>query len=317
MPKVVVTFTGLFLLARDQDLDTSGNPAGDIRSVVALAVDARAGRGHAPGHAAGTKAPEPHVGFVRVPAGNLRDTPGLAGTSDLDEVVMRLDRTEIALQGPNLTGPIKSENDNHLDQIPKVADFSRHAVLKDLGLGLDPKCLESPPRDGVLGRFRFAGGKIGVPDARYASYIKAPDPGGAPSGGTSTDRGTEIELSNQIEWTCDVPDGTQVSLELKRFDDGTSRGLALQPDERGNIRIDLFNTCATNPLEWPELGPRGGAEVDVDFQWFYSLMTGKLPDRLPVPVRPGGAGAADPWTCMLATIAIVAVSLPWFGTGGV
>lgn len=103
----------------------------------------------------------------------------------------------------------------------------------------------------------------------------------------------QTTFANVVRWTRTVD---SVAVTVRGFEPSSPvTRIPLAPAAGSSlVRIKVANLCATNPLEWDELGIRAADHDDVDFKWLYRLLkprSGTWADvlkgnRLPIPHLP-------------------------------
>jgi hypothetical protein len=226
-----------------------------------------------------------HVGYLRF---NLADCgiavpPGLS-QSPYYEVVHRFDR--------DLLEFVVTGTDQPLTVNPMVPRFEGFAPDRALGgkasllVPADGVFTSTPPVE-LLMRTVLTGGTLAGNQAREDwFFVNLFDSG---------QRAYRGIFSNVVTWTRRVE---SVSLRLTNFEGlRPAVEIPLNPASAGPdavVRVKVANFCATNPLEWEELGLRQVGQDDEDFKWLYRLLkprTGTWDDllkgqRLPIPLIP-------------------------------
>lgn len=297
-----VEFSGLCLYVVSQKLDSDGKPVFDgekpvIEKVGVLMPDARRRMGFDPPKHLDETLAEPHVGYIRLNLANLVHVipPG----TDTDyrerpeyELLHRFNRQVLDFDGTFEAGTMEASL-----QIPDLGCISKK--LKRI-----PKLFEADPPPELLMRTVLVGGNLQsmkVPAEEWIIPRRLDRCLDKPYGG---------KFASWVKWTRSVVSET-VEVRITGF--GATEPQAtflLRPAEgEDTVSVKIANLCAYNPLEWMEMNPRRVAGPDLDFKWFYKLVTPEVPyaellqdDKLPVPEPTGNSPVTGAEDCMPAKI---------------
>ncbi|HEU4557277.1 MAG TPA: hypothetical protein VFS20_05485 [Longimicrobium sp.] len=150
---------------------------------------------------------------------------------------------------------------------PEVPDLKRFAPNPGSGgteplLQLDDGLFTSAPPATLLMRTVLQGGAITGENVRENWFFPT-----VLNCGEETYRDV---FASVVRWTRPVD---SVVVTVSTFDGTSVTRIPLTPATGSNIvRLKVANLCATNPMEWNELGLRAADTDDVDFKWLYRLL---------------------------------------------